>query len=419
MSRSFGKRVWLCLCVSCALHLALWLRGRSAAPDADTERPFKLPTQLEFGLVANAPGGGNATREPAPKPSVRKHTPKAPRVKPANDPAAFGRDMRAAHTADAAQDKPEKSSTGSDADALGVGLGEGLGPGSGYAPAGATIALNVDLARVRQTALVLETQALLDVIPEWQQLLTGSGVEPLQDLDRVFVASPTLERASVVISARHHLSRARLDAVVGQAAEAQGKHAHFGDRQGFEVASWFNAGPTERVIALTGERQFTITRASDLERVLQVAQALGRMRREQGFDAAEVAAEGGLLAMQSKEAVALWVEGVAKYVRGEAEGVPASLRLSIYHVDQFNTELRVRGQYSSAAAAAAALTAMNALRTQLSDHPRVVYLGLKSALDRAQIEQAGSALQLNVRLTLHQTRYLLRFVTRALRPRSP
>jgi hypothetical protein len=44
---------------------------------------------------------------------------------------------------------------------------------------------------------------------------------------------------------------------------------------------------------------------------------------------------------------------------------------------------------------------------------------LKSALDRAQIEQAGAALLLNVRLTLHQTRYLLRFVTRALRPRSP
>jgi hypothetical protein len=37
-------------------------------------------------------------------------------------------------------------------------------------------------------------------------------------------------------------------------------------------------------------------------------------------------------------------------------------------------------------------------------------------MDRAVIEQHGSALALNVRLTLHQTRYLLRYVTRALRP---
>jgi hypothetical protein len=46
-----------------------------------------------------------------------------------------------------------------------------------------------------------------------------------------------------------------------------------------------------------------------------------------------------------------------------------------------------------------------------------VFLGLKSALDSAVIEQSGAALLLHVQLTLHQTRYLMRYVTRALRPR--
>jgi hypothetical protein len=90
--------------------------------------------------------------------------------------------------------------------------------------------------------------------------------------------------------------------------------------------------------------------------------------------------------------------------------------MSLYHVDQFNTELRVRGQYASSSDAAQALTAMDALRRELSEHPRVIFLGLKSALDTAVIEQSGSALSLHVRLTLHQTRYLMRYVTRALRP---
>jgi hypothetical protein len=148
-----------------------------------------------------------------------------------------------------------------------------------------------------------------------------------------------------------------------------------------------------------------------------VARALTELRSQQGFEDRELREQGGLLAMQPAEAVALWVEGVQKYVRGEVAGVPRSLRLSLYHVDQFNTELRVRGQYLSSAAAGEALAAMDALRRQLSDDPKVIFLGLKSAMDSAQIERSGAALTLHVRLTLHQTRHLMRYVTRALRPR--
>jgi hypothetical protein len=203
---------------------------------------------------------------------------------------------------------------------------------------------------------VLETRALLDIVPGWQTILTSANIDPLEDLDRVFVASPTLEQSQVVVAARHRGDRARLAAAVAQLASGQGKQAAFHPQQGYEVADWWSPGPTQRVIALTGSDQFTITRAADLGRVLDVAAALARTRREQGFDAAEVERQGGLLAMQGKEAVALWVEGVHKYVPPDSgtEAVPESLRLSLYHVDQFNTELRVRGQYGSKAAAHAA-----------------------------------------------------------------
>jgi hypothetical protein len=141
------------------------------------------------------------------------------------------------------------------------------------------------------------------------------------------------------------------------------------------------------------------------------------VRKQQGFDAAEVDARGGLLAMQPDEAVALWVEGLSRYVPSALTGLPESVRLSIFRVDQFHTELRVAGNYASASAAAAGSQSMESFRDQLSDHPRVVFLGLKSALDTARIEQERNTLRLSVRLTLHQTRYLLGFVSRALRPR--
>lgn len=406
--------------VSVLLHVVIVLRSCAAPEAADAARPFNLPAQVELGVAPAAPGGGDATREPAPKPVVHKAPPRKARIKAVRDPSAFAATAAAPQSSAKTTDDRAAavSGKGDDPDAQGAGLGDGMGEGSGYAPPGATIALNVDLGRVRQTALMLETQSLLNIIPEWQPMLHGSGIEPLQDLERVFVATPSLSRASFVVAAQHKLARSRIEAAVAQLASEQGKPAAFAAQEGFEVAPWRNRGPTERVIALTGRDQFTITRTSDLSRVLQVAQSLAQTRREQGFGAAELAAHGGLLAMQDKEAVALWVEGVAKYVRGEAEGVPNALRLSIYHVDQFNTELRVRGQYASPLAAAAAMSIMDGLRAQLADDPKVTFLGLKSAIERAEIQQKGAALLLSVRLTLHQTRYLMRFVTRALRPRD-
>ena len=406
--------------VSLMLHLAVLLHGFAMPDELEAARPFDLPALVELGVAPSAPGGGDATREPPPKPAVHKPRPARVRVKAVRDPNAYALAAQA-KTSDA-KDKPDEpaaaSGKGDDPDALGAGLGDGMGDGSGYAPPGATIALNVDLGRVRKTALVLETKALLGIIPQWQPILAGSGIDAQTDLERVFVASPSLERASVVVAARHKLPRARVEAAVSALASEQGQPAGFREQLGFEVAPWRNRGPTERVIALTGDDQFTITRATDLSRVLQVADSLTHARREQGFSAAELEANGGLLAMQEKEAVALWVEGVTKYTRGETEGVPASLRLSIYHVDQFNTELRVRGQYTSAAAATAAMSVMDGLRTRLADDPKVMFWGLKSAIERAEIQQKGAALLLSVRLTLHQTRYLMRFVTRALKPRA-
>jgi hypothetical protein len=417
--------------ISCVLHAVLVLELRDAPPEE--ESPFKLPNQVEFGLSDTPPGGGAAAAAP---PAAKKAEPKTPKPvhkpKPPRDPNAYtlapdagppvapdknARDAKLAATAKGKAEGKEAAHSGAGdlEGATADGSGTGLGDGTGLAPAGATIALNVDLDRVRKTALLLETQSLLDIIPEWQALLEGSGLSPIDDFQRVFVATPNLERSSLVVSARHNLPRARIDGAVSALAAQSGKPATFHQQEGYAVAPWRNAGPTERVITLTGPDQLTITRADDLQRVLGVARALSQLRAKQGFDQKELSEQGGLLAMQPNEAVALWIEGVHKYVRGDAIGVPRSLRLSIYHVDQFNTDLRIRGQYESQAAAAGALTAMDDLRKSLSDNARVVFLGLKSAMDSAVIEQDGAALLLHVRLTLHQTRYLLRYVTHALR----
>jgi hypothetical protein len=425
--------IWVA--ISCVAHVLFLLELRGAA-ELDLGPRFELPDQVEFGLADVPPGGGDKT---APPPPAKKAEPKTPpkqhKAKPPPDPNAITLPTDAgvpttpevaaklaalAATAHGREqgESAARSGEGTQAGALGEGSGEGLGEGSGYAPVGATIALNVDLGRMRSSALLLEVSALLDIIPEWQLLLAGSGLDPVQDFERVFVATPNLERSSVVLAVRHGLPRARLEAALSRLAADSGKPAQFREQNGYAVAPWPNRGPTERVIALTGKDQFAITRRADLTRVLDVAAALAEQRRAQGWQEKELREQGALLAMQPTEIVALWVEGVPRYVRGDVAGVPRSLRLSVHPVDQFNTELRVRGQYASTADAESALVAMEALRQALSDNAQISFLGLKSALERASIVRDGAALALDVRLTLHQTRYLLRYVTRALRPRA-
>jgi hypothetical protein len=122
--------------------------------------------------------------------------------------------------------------------------------------------------------------------------------------------------------------------------------------------------------------------------------------------------------MYQGEAVALSIEGVAQYVRGDVAHVPLGVRLSLRHIDEFNAELRAYGYFASSAAAEAALPYFEALRTEWAEHPQAQYLGLRAALDEAQIGRDGRTATLRARLTLHQVRYLLAFVSRALRPRD-
>lgn len=427
-----GPAAWGC--VSLALHALVLVRGCAPPERPDTPTRFELPAEVDFGLASGTPGGAQAGQAPIAAEAEPDNAPppEQPPVRKARSeprPSAFSATPTPRQPSAAAAQRPvpaqqpaaqsgEGAGAAQSSAGRGSGLGDGMGPGSGFAPAGATLALNVDLRRVRKTALVLETESLLGIVPEWQALLAGSGIDAMDDLDRVFVASPTLERASVVVAADHRLGRERVASAVAQLAREQGSPAPFRTQHGYAVAAWRNRGPTARSIALTRDGQFTITRTSDLERVLQVASSLAELRQEQGFAQAELDRHGGLLAMDNNEAVALWVENVAKYTRGQSAGMPRSLRLSLFPVDQFHTDLRVRGDYASASSASEALAIMDELRRSLSAHPRVTFLGLKSAIDAAQIEQHGSALGLQVRLTLHQTRYLMRYVTRALRPRA-
>jgi hypothetical protein len=303
------------------------------------------------------------------------------------------------------------------------GVGEGLGFGSGGfgtgsgGPLGAIIALHADLDRIRSTSLILETSALLDIIPEWQQLLAGSGLDALSDFSRVFVATPSLRRSQLVVSGRLKGGEQALARAVGSLAAERGKSAGERDESGIREWPWYNRGPTERVVGLFGSDQIVIARPADVGRVLSVSAALAQRHAEQpGMEHASGPA--ALLALYEDEAVALSVEGVGQFVEGDVPNVPRGLRISLRHVDEYNAELRARAFYKTAAEAEAAFATTESLRRELADSPRAGYLGLRSAIEEAKFDLSGSTVSVQTQLTMHQTRYLLSFVSKALAPRE-
>jgi hypothetical protein len=431
---------WVAL--SLTVHALLLLVLSSV--EHDRGLALELPKEIELGMSeqkSGDPGAAPAPAPAAPPPApVRPRPPKRPaRPQPVDD-SAFGQ-IDAGVAAQPEPDQQERDAavalgapggvdggapnvaSGSGSSLLGGGLGLGFGSGGfgngsgGGGPPGAVIGLHADLERIAASSLVLETQALLALIPGWQDVLAGSGLDPANDFTRVFVATPSLERASLLVSARVRGGRRTIAVAVDKLARERGQPAAFADSAGLQVAPWRSRGPTARVAALLGGDQLLIARAPDVARAELVAAALAkRHARQPGMEHASGMA--ALLAMYEGEAVALSIEGVRVFAPPLARDyVPLGLRISLRRVDEYYAELRLFGYYESAARAAAAAIQLESLRPQWAEHAQVKYLGLQSAIREAQLSTAGATLTLDAKVTLHQTRYLMQAVSRLLQPR--
>jgi hypothetical protein len=422
----------LFIAASALLHAVIFFSFIAPGPRSTLD--LKLPQDVELGLIEPNPGAQGAAPAAPPAPVPVAKPPPQPVVKAAKTHIAHDDGIVVVDAGVKAQDEPSETAlaatdsaepAGTPIPGLG-GVGSGAGPGLGFGaggfgdghggPPGAVIGLHVDLEQVRNNSLILEVRAMLELIPEWERLLNGSGLDALDDFSRVFVATPNLKRSSLVVSAR--IAGAAARSATERLAQVHGAHAEFHAAGALQVAPWLNQGPTRRSIALVAPDQIVIARPQDVSRVLAVSAALAQRHARQ-HDIDRAPAPGSLLAMYEGEAAALSVEGVRELVPGGDPGyAPSGLRISLRHIDEYYAALRAYGYYDSSARAEAALPRIETLRKQLATHPRVLYLGLRTAIDEAKIERVGDTITLDARVTLHQVRYLMTFVSMALKPRG-
>ncbi len=317
-------------------------------------------------------------------------------------------------------------------------------------PPGAQLAMRLDLARLQASALSESVRELLAALPDWQALLEGSGIDPLTDLDRLLIATPSLRRSQMVLAGRHTHEEGPdyVREVVARFGAARDVPTPWERDAGVSLAPWPNPDRTPRVIALTGPRHFVISRRSDLPRILAIAQARAEARGDEGRETGEPspdagvsevrgegeeppAAEAGalvddlegargadaLLAMGPREVFRIDAEGIANFIRGgQAAMAPASMRLAFRETAEGALRLVGSAVYPDADAAEAAVAFWAERRRALLTNglARKVMGGTMSRAVRA-IEigpPRGRRVPLRLALTPQQARLVLSRVTR-------
>ncbi|HEX7476338.1 MAG TPA: hypothetical protein VF331_00890 [Polyangiales bacterium] len=437
-----GLLLWVC--GSLLLHSLGYLTMRWAGALPDVGFQFELPTQVEFGLADATPlppaGLPLSAAPPAAASADAQNidvalpeAPAAPKPKKKKRPAATTPDAGAPSeaSADAGPDAhvPQPADAAVPATVVATNTAADGGAGTAqaaqdagtpaltaYAPAGAQLALRIDMERVRASELAPDVRDMLDAIPDFDAILGGSGVQPVDDLVRLFVASPNLERSSLVMAGSYRGGESVARRAVATLARAHDKPARWRKLHGIAVAPWQNADPTERVLALIGPSLFAITRPDDLPRIIAVAHALAVRDRKKHEPADANAAAEALLAMDDNEAVAFSVENAKSFVRGQVDQVPERVRISIRFQTDGSIEVASSGAYESQPLAENARVFWQDVRDRFARHPLVALIGMSGALHDTTIQARDAELHARTSLSVDQVRTLLGFLRGALAP---
>ena len=353
---------------------------------------FQLPGEVEFG-VANAPD----TPMPMP-PGEESETPPSPAEAPAEEEASA---TEAGADAETKREKEGEEPVAPQAPripkALPAGAKLAMLPG-------AQIALRLDLKAIRNTPYSAEVKGLLEAIPDWRQLLEGSGIDPLEDLDRLMLASPNLQRTRLVVAGLHRSSDERVKEIVAQMAQARGVAAEWRNLGNVPVAPWANLDTTERSIALLGGQRFLIARPDDLPRVLHTLVG-------EGEAGTQTQGKGGrridLLSMRRGSTVSMDVDNLRRFVARSSEQFPEKAMLDLRYRSDASVDLEVEGRFATAAEAEAALPAWERLRGAYRDHFLVSLAGLRSVLDEMEIATHAEKIVFRAKLSESQLRTLL------------
>lgn len=394
LSTTFG------LVASLLLHAAVFGYMASRTINFDFDFELTLPMEVEFGLtegmVATVTPGGTARPTPDG----------------VGNRAVGELTDESQSEVDAGVPEPD---AGADAGAdYEIPVGPSAITGPSRIPAGTQLALRVDMKRIRESPLGPDVTQFLSGVPDWQLLLAGSGIDPVEDLDRLLVASPNLERSKLVLAGRHRRGKTFTQESVQRMARSRGKRAPWKRRYGVRTAPWHDLDRTKRTIAVLSPHHFTIMRQQDLQRVLALAKARElRDAKKEGL----VAARGpdALLSMGPEEALSLEIEGVHQFVRGSVQHIPIRLRVAVRETGPDETTVTALVTFASDADARDASVYWTKVANFYARQLIMTLAGFGKTLRRMKFDPKQERIEVSFTLTADQIRFILSYLEGRLR----
>ena len=267
-------------------------------------------------------------------------------------------------------------------------------------PPGAMVAIRVDLARVRDSFFESSVRELINTIPEWQLLLEGSGVEPMDDFDRIFVATPNpMDFSKISIAGRHRHDSNWVRARAQALATLRGEPIEWTRERGIWHAPWYARDGRARIVAILGPHHFAVCRAEDLRRLLTLAEVRGSVARPDGTTQS---GPDALLSMGDGEALSVEAENLAAYLRRAPAPLPTSGRAAVV-MTRSNVSIRGLAIYPDDAGAEAGSAEWSALIRSIAPY----VAGLTSMLRGVEFAPSGPEVGITAAMDEAQTRIVL------------
>lgn len=355
-----------------ALVALLWV----LAKPLDLGLDFVLPVEVEFGVTKAVAATASPVKPRTSAPeqnTVPAQAPTTPPPEPTPDPPV---------------PKPPVAADAGD-------------PTQEVIPEGASVAMTIDSAHFRQSPVTIAVRRFVNRNPQVKDLLEGADLDPLDDLDRVWLASPNLMPDRLLLAGRHRGGAGSVRQLADRRATHLGAAARWDLDETPPTTRW-PTGPKETPRQLTdlGEGVFAITRpGADQASVV----ALARMDRD---------GEQPWLDLPDGTVMRLRWEGVQRFFRGR--GTAKRLWATLRVVKPNLYELTAHGDYEQLADLNRAEEYWKRTKNRIATDIAMQLIGVSQLASGLKMSRRGTVLSARLELRPAHIRMAIGFLERFL-----
>jgi hypothetical protein len=253
----------------------------------------------------------------------------------------------------------------------------GGGAGEAQRKAGpAQLSMWLELAAVERMALARPTLGLLMAVPGYADILRGSGIRPLIDLQRVRVRLSGLTPERLMIAGVHHQGATALVAAAERVAAMRDAVPQWRGDDDFRATSWVDGSATDRGLAVHGGA-FVIAPRTALPELLGAKATAERVQ--------------GVSKLRERAIALIAIEDAARYLPSVDACALQAVRIS-FADGADSPRLSLAAHYETASRARGARNCLGSLASELAAQMPV----LSSWLVRAAANEGGASAQLNM-----------------------